>query len=183
MCAPRHAQRLAFVAIVVCSFFAEAKAQQDVSHHGCGVDNRHSTILAFGQTFWPDEYRGKITKAKVNTRQIEEAECLLRDSLLAMNWHWTNEWDTLPPHTADAEGYSLKEQGIREIFWHFRQYCGGHTAGGELLVFINAFCESSSHDDWRKAQIDVFDGGDCYWQAVINLSTRRVEYFEVNGDG
>lgn len=36
-------------------------------------------------------------------------------------------------------------------------------------------------DGWRRYWVYVNDGGDCYFQAVLNISQERVEAFSVNG--
>jgi hypothetical protein len=38
-------------------------------------------------------------------------------------------------------------------------------------------------DGWRRHWVHVDDGGDCYFQAVLNISRERVEVFSVNGRG
>lgn len=96
--------------------------------------------------------------------EIEMAECILKDSILA--------WRSPTPGAGD----------LRAFDEHQRQYCGLVSGHGERLVFINAFCDRDQQRGWKRHWVFVLDGGDCYWQAVINLTSGRVEWYEENGD-
>ena len=51
---------------------------------------------------------------------------------------------------------------------------------GEKIIFVNAFCSVPSN--WLKEFVLVKDGGDCYYQAIINLRKRRFLSFSFNGE-
>ena len=144
------------------------------------MDREHSVVLplqSLPQLLLDD--KADFAKAKVDDDQIREAECLLRDSIFGTWWHWSTEWDTTPPPPEELEAV-IDDGG--ESFWHFRQYCGMTNAKGERLVFVNAFCHAEPTQRWRRNCVFVFDGYDCFWHAVVNLTTHRVESFELNGD-
>ena len=71
------------------------------------------------------------------------------------------------------------ERIINELATYQRQYLGFTTADGSVLV-INAFCDSSY--DPAGNVVVVMDGGDCFWQAVYDLTTHAFTYFSVNGN-
>jgi hypothetical protein len=43
---------------------------------------------------------------------------------------------------------------------------------GEKEVWVNSFCETGGHD-WKKELIIVEDGGNCYFELDINLTTKQ----------
>jgi hypothetical protein len=77
---------------------------------------------------------------------------------------------------------------------YYRQYVFSIDSNGDSLVFINAVCYVDDYpvidkndemhfkrDDWQHEIGNVKDGGDCYWQIMINISTRQCRYLIVNG--
>ncbi len=102
-----------------------------------------------------NDNKADFVRAKVNDDQIDEAECLLRDSVFGPWWHWSTERDTIPP-TPEGQEALVDDGG--ESFWHFRQYCGMTNSKGEHLVFVNAFCYVERRDHWRRTWVFVFDG-------------------------
>jgi hypothetical protein len=76
---------------------------------------------------------------------------------------------------------------------YYRQYSFYMNENKDSMVHINAFCYilDSPVDscgimtfrpwNWRKEVIFILDGGDCFWQTLINLTTKKIEYLSVNG--
>ncbi|MFD2247769.1 hypothetical protein [Pontibacter ruber] len=62
-----------------------------------------------------------------------------------------------------------------------RQYIPAINSDGQKLIYINAFCTLQGHDYWKDGLVEVMDGGDCYFQLIINLTTKEVVEFSVNG--
>ncbi len=61
-----------------------------------------------------------------------------------------------------------------------RQYAGVVVDGRELLA-INAFCYVSDAS-WLTSFQAFMDGGDCFWQAEVDVATGEVVTFSVNGE-
>jgi hypothetical protein len=51
---------------------------------------------------------------------------------------------------------------------------------GEKEVWVNCFCGNSS-ESWRTKIVVVFDGGPCYFNFKLNLTTKKVYQLSVNG--
>jgi len=51
---------------------------------------------------------------------------------------------------------------------------------GEKEVWINCFC-STYNSDWKENIIIVKDGGKCYFNLKVNLTTKKYYDFIVNG--
>lgn len=63
-----------------------------------------------------------------------------------------------------------------------RQYIAVINGKGEREVWVNCFC-SKGNRNWKMEIILVEDGGVCYFNLKINLSTKRYYDLSVNGIG
>lgn len=107
-----------------------------------------------------------------------------------------NQGVVLPPRDApglllgpgvEAEGFwyprdehlLAAEDALRDQSHGYRQYAG-YIEDGQRKIAINAFC--TSFRNWRREVIFVMDGGDCYWQAIYNVTTGEVDMLTVNGE-
>jgi len=66
-----------------------------------------------------------------------------------------------------------------------RQYIAVINKKGEKEVWINCFCSDSYNPkkDWTKELIMVQDGGNCYFDIKVNLTTKKYYDLIVNGNG
>jgi hypothetical protein len=86
--------------------------------------------------------------------------------------------------------YFLKEKKLSEIKKNYRQYLCYINDKGEKVVYINSMCDLfTDYDkennpisfDWKNKMIDISDGGECYWNIKINLSTNEYYELKING--
>jgi hypothetical protein len=61
-----------------------------------------------------------------------------------------------------------------------RQYFG-FTSGSKRQIYVNAFC--SELDDLKKRIVMVKDGGDCFFQAIYDESSKAIVRLSINGEG
>jgi hypothetical protein len=62
-----------------------------------------------------------------------------------------------------------------------RQYVAVINNKGEKEIWINFFC-NDWYMDWKKEIIIVKDGGDCFFNLKINLTTRKYYDLMINGE-
>ena len=62
-----------------------------------------------------------------------------------------------------------------------RQYVCVVNKKGQKEVFVNCFCNSFG-DYWKNKLIEVEDGGNCFFNFKLNLTTRKYYDFSVNGE-
>jgi len=74
-----------------------------------------------------------------------------------------------------------KKNFIIDLTRYKRQYIAMTNDKGEKEVWINCFC-STSNKNWRKESVFVCDGGNCYFNLKINLTTGKYRELRVNGD-
>lgn len=90
------------------------------------------------------------------------------------------------------EKYSVAKIVFNELKTSYRQYIGYINPQGEKLICINGF---PNEEDWAKKKsteppynpvwynhiFKVFDGGPSFWHITINLTTKKIVFFGVNG--
>jgi hypothetical protein len=102
------------------------------------------------------------------------------------SWTPTNkqieELENLFPEYISNYNVASAKEIYKNLSTYKRQYLG-FTENGEQLIFINAFCEHKwkDNDKWKSQFVFVFDGGDCYFQAIYNPSKHKFEKLFVNG--
>lgn len=64
---------------------------------------------------------------------------------------------------------------------YFRQLVG-LKKGGARLAWVNAFCDERLGARLATDLVLVKDGGDCFFNALVDLAARRVLWLRVNGE-
>ena len=78
--------------------------------------------------------------------------------------------------------YKLAKQNFTiDLPRYKRQYVAILNSKGEKEVWVNCFCDTWN-SDWKKDLIYVNDGGNCYFNLKINLTTGQYYELMVNGD-
>ena len=83
--------------------------------------------------------------------------------------------DKHPEYKLDKKNFTI------HLTRYKRQYVAVINSKGEKEVWVNCFCRTHN-SNWKKERVVVKDGGNCYFNLKINLTT--VQYYElmVNGD-
>lgn len=63
---------------------------------------------------------------------------------------------------------------------YMRQYIGASDKEGGQYVYGNFLCDV--HGDWKNDLVRVMDGGDCYFQAVVDVKAQKVKHMMINGE-
>jgi hypothetical protein len=108
-----------------------------------------------------------VTSVKLTNKDLEIVDVILTSSIKLHNY----KQDT----TKEFNEYiDLKK--------YKRQYVPFVNSKGEKKVYINCFCTSDwSFDNWKKSLVQVDDGGSCFFQVTINLTTAECEKLFTNG--
>jgi hypothetical protein len=67
-----------------------------------------------------------------------------------------------------------------ETYQYKRQYVAVFNSEGEKEVWVNAFC-NTFYSNWKSEILVVDDGGNCYFNLKINLTTNTCFELMVNG--
>ncbi|MEH6657058.1 hypothetical protein [Leeuwenhoekiella marinoflava] len=123
-----------------------------------------------------EKYGYKIWKP--NSNDIEKMKSIIKDAVK------NNEFSFLK---------NPINQSINE---YYRQYIPYINEKGERIIEVNAFCEilelppkpdslsqGWTKQDWKNEMVIVDDGGTCYWQMKVNLTTNGYYDLSANGPG
>jgi hypothetical protein len=125
---------------------------------------------------------GKSKKANLDSMEIVEIEKLFITCM-------TNYNDSIKRHAA-LNRYNKSHKALKEDWiiknWtidflnYKRQYVAFVNGKGEKEVWINCFC--SRNPDWKENIFRVIDGGNCFFQLYVNLSTHTYHNLSINGE-
>jgi hypothetical protein len=74
----------------------------------------------------------------------------------------------------------IDDKPVGNLSEYGRQYFGV-TKKGRKLIYLNAFCNPSRFDQWKKRIILVKDGGSCYFQVYFDPATKEFIHLHYNG--
>lgn len=78
------------------------------------------------------------------------------------------------------QGFNLLDFTI-ELQEYGRQYMAVTGDNGEKLVYVNCFCDPTGFDYRETELVRVMDGGNCFFNFKVNLTTKRLYDFMENG--
>jgi hypothetical protein len=119
----------------------------------------------------------RMTLVQIGAQEVAEVECLV----LAFHSQCITETVAFRDSLEQAsKGRISSHFAMVDLDNAYRQYQGGKDRKGETLVYVNGMCRTSD-DRWKANWVFTHDGGPCYWHAVVNLTTGRIERLSVNG--
>jgi hypothetical protein len=134
------------------------------------IDTAAYAVLPYKAAF----INGIFPQAQATTPSVRELieidsllKCCVADFNLSQRQKFKSE-DRLRAHTIYLPDYR-------------RQIISVIVPSGERIAWVNCFCEN--RDDWRKQVILVDDGGNCFFNLKINLTTSMCYDFAMNERG
>ena len=136
----------------------------------------------------PERNKVQFDTSKVTIISFDESESHPFDSnyrQATLTQADLNQVDTLLIKCVTEYNRSL-EQGYKRFSIDLiknnykRQLVAVTNNKGEKEVWVNCFCRASSYK-WKSQIMLVEDGGNCYFNFKINLSSKRVYDLAVNG--
>ena len=97
--------------------------------------------------------------------------------------YWTPSQDDILKMEEQLKIYLQNVVGqnvLKDLSSYKRQYIGVVKEESKFLLG-NYFCEASGID-WKQQPVIVDDGGNCYFQAELDMDSRQIIYFMVNGE-
>lgn len=155
-----RARTLKMILIIVGLLFHSYANAQNASY----IKGKHFTGYAFPKEYAIMGLPPESNRYTLSRENIIEAEKLLRDSVP----HLTNEYGhTYKPH--------LKN--------YYHQYVGYITSNNHILVhiYLSRKGEIMYDNEVSKDLILVFDGGDEFWEIVIDVTGKRILGFGQHG--
>ena len=73
------------------------------------------------------------------------------------------------------------ETEIRENYDTYQHQHFGYVVDGRQYIYGNYFCNDFGMD-WQSSFISVNDGGDCFFQAIYDISANEIIELFINGE-
>ncbi|GEM_PF-715684 len=83
--------------------------------------------------------------------------------------------EKFPDRHLNERQFSIKLEEYR------RQYIIATSPTGDRILHINLFCGTEGFEFWREEYVSVDDGGNCFFQVLINISKMKLLDLSVNG--
>ena len=127
----------------------------DTQRHALFAFDKKRDSYIFNKTYNP---------ATLSKDELNEIEKLISKKVkeynLTSKWEWSR---------------------IKQPNKYYKQFIAATNSNGEKEVWINCCC-SVMKEYWKTHIADVNDGGSCFFQVKINLTTRKILHFGVNGE-
>lgn len=140
-------------------------------------DSSIYAILTFDTTdTWLFKKAKPTTLAEI---EIEQIDSLVKICVEQYNTRQQFEFDSLPK-THPQKKYP--PHLMLPIAQYKRQYFPVINSSGQKEVWVNCFCVSN-RKNWKKEKVYIQDGGNCFFNLKINLSTKTYYEFSINSYG
>lgn len=142
------------------------------------VDTSIIAILSFDNTQHWIFKKNKPTD--LNADDLYRIEVLLAKCINDYNSQQEKQLKETSKKHPEKKRY--KKSTIIDISRYKRQYVATINSKGEKEVWINCFCNAFNLN-WRTEMILVKDGGNCYFNLKIDLTSDQYYGLMVNGEG
>lgn len=126
------------------------------------IDTSKYAILSYNKTDWPLSFNKDSKVYSLSLNDIKQIEFLLNKEVIKIN-------------------KEAKRVIITKPSEFYKQLIAVYNSRGEKIVWVNCMCDINEKQNWKKRVIGVLDGGPCYFNFKINLTTNMIYDFEING--
>lgn len=141
------------------------------------LPNTEYTILTYNPK-WHWTFKEDVQPSQLNQSELIEIEHFIKTAIKQNNELQKNNLNNhnkkYPDDQITQTGYELKLKGFK------RQYIPIINDEGQKIVLINFFCDALEEEDWKTKIIQVEDGGNCYYNLKVNVTTKEYYELEIN---
>lgn len=176
-----------FLQLFVIVFYFSSCGQSDSINHKTSnkekailVDTTLIAIIDYDTSFkYLTSFKG-YTTFKLSPNDIQNIDSIL--SIAINNYNLDQEKKFQEAKLAYPNSNIVKSNFFIDLKKYKRQYIVALNNKGEKLVWVNCFCKGNLDYFTKKAPMIVMDGGNCFFNIKINLTTKEYFDFSVNGD-
>lgn len=156
---------ICFVTLVLTACLNESKKSQgEYRQTNVIYDSTKTTIIPWNFNYVFDSLNYK--PASLSQSDIDEIEVSFMATIADYNSSLSPEHDE---YRIDLDKEEYRKQLVAVV-----------NSKGEKEVWVNCFCGNGG-ELWRTQIVVVFDGGPCYFDFKLNLTTKKVYDLTVNG--
>ncbi len=139
------------------------KVAEKVKGTDFGLAHSDFAILQFNpEWYWIFE-NSKPSATDLSLNELSEIEPILKKAIIEHN-----------------DGLEKDSRWRLELEGYKRQYVAILNEKGEKEIWINFFCEDFEFEEWRTELPLVEDGGNCFFNIKINLTTKSYKDLGIN---
>jgi len=160
--------QIRILTIIICLTNAIVSVGQGLTTNKVKIDTSKTAIIPFdSKSIYP--FDNTFKESTITQDEIQTIENLLIDCVNDYN----NKLDKDHKQwTIDLTKYNYRKQLIVV-----------KNKKGEKEVWVNCFCDTWGSETWKTEIMTVLDGGKCYFNFKINLTTKKFYDLGVNGNG
>jgi hypothetical protein len=141
-------------------------------------DNSKIAILPFNNSSQSWIFKDR-KQAEIVDTDFEKIEKILKECIEDYNPKQEKRFNEI---NLDHPEYKLRKDNFIIVLENYkRQYIVVTNPKGEKEVWINCFCQTTN-GNWKKELVLVKDGGNCFFNVIINLTTGKYHTLLINGD-
>jgi hypothetical protein len=144
--------------------------QAEISNSKFQLSDSTYVILEFNNDW--DWIFKNVKPTRISQIELNEIEEILKVAIIENNVSQKIELEKhnkeYPKNKWTETGFELTTAGFK------RQYVPVINEKGEKEVWINFFCDDWGNENWKKEIMIVHDGGNCYFNLKVNLSTKKI---------
>jgi hypothetical protein len=176
----RQQTLLTFVLTICLTSCGQTKTETKIKEqqqNGYTVDSSVVAILPFDTNkYWVFKDSKQTDLTNDNLQKIET---ILNKCINEYNLKQERQFEEIndkhPEYKLDKKNFTI------DLTRYKRQYVAILNSKGEKETWVNCFCVAGNQN-WKKNLIFVKDGGNCYFNLKINLTTGQYHDLMVNGD-
>ncbi|MCJ8291351.1 MAG: hypothetical protein MJK07_16375 [Flavobacteriales bacterium] len=140
------------------------------------VDSNRIVLLELDSTYLKRKDR---SNANLKIDEYSQIQSLIENRLEEYNQEEEARYSKLQiEHPNDK---FRKQDFVINLFDYARQYVAYFNKQGEKIVWINCFCVAYNNE-WKEAVFIASDGGNCFFNLTVNLTTNKIINLSVNGN-
>ena len=148
-----------------------------VGHTELRTEERNYTIMEYKTEWW--WIFKNAEPAELNSIELKKVDSLINIAVTENNDKRQHFVDVVNSH---LERKGMEKTGFElDLKRYKRQYVTVLNESGEKEVWINFFCSHNENFDWEKELVIVADGGNCYFNLKVNLTTGEFYDLRING--
>jgi hypothetical protein len=137
------------------------------------ADTSVFAILSFNTAGRKDSLKTNLSAEELSKIQNILQQCI-REYNIDQEKYFEEEKKKTPKYRSYRNAFLI------DLLKYKRQYVPAINDKGEKVVWVNCFC-SRWGENWKERLIMVEDGGNCYFNLSINLTTGKYSKLKVNG--
>lgn len=135
-------------------------------------------VLPYTPQFQPLLPNAKDT-VSLNERELADIDKIVNACITEYNGYQSREYELMIQHGSAPID---KSDMLIQLSKYKRQYIAFINDKNEKEIWVNCFCDQLYDSKWRKELVLVKDGGNCYFNLKVNLTSYSYYNLSVNGE-